>query len=541
VYILDSGKVDIYVNGVFDETPPEEKDAGEAKRTGSGATAHTDESGANRVDYDPYADLRDLNLPGAGTGFAGAPGAGFEDDPYLTATMPQMAVADDDGEAGWGMYENLEEEMAAKAAAEAAERQAEEEAERARINAEAMARDKATVTLERSDSEDDDEDEEEEEVKENEGGDEEKREGREKDGVDEKGPDAGVEEGKGGAVVEGGAAVEVPKLPKAKRDLVERKVYVCSLDEPGSIFGEVACLMGGSRTATIVASADTKVFCIKKEAIDKLLDEHPETLESILAMVSERREYAAQVLADAGAVEGLVDEVGEVAVDPESTEALQLSEVELMQMFLATKGKLSELNVLDDGEEYVAEIEQLCDNMATSADWADGGGPAQLLGYLQKVYEVFQKEEEEVHRSVADGDTMDKLDSQINRLIRVKDKAEDGLPDTPRTKAERNLRSKTHIRIKKSQLQVIGIHGESPHSFIQCWRVAAFFHSVLESRRILSFSVGELLRSFIHYWRVAFCASAAVATLVARPEINASSIVSYAQCAMECLSTRSPL
>ena len=466
MYILDSGKVDIYVTGVFDETPPEEKDAGGVKRTGSGVTARTDESGANRVDYDPHADLRDLNMmPGTpGTGFAGTPGAGFEDDPYLTATIPQMAVADDDGEAGWGMYENLEEEMAAKAAADEAKRRAEEEAERARVNAEAMARDRATVTLERSDSEDDDDDDDDDDVDEE----EEKREGKEADRGDVNGPDGRVEEVKGYADVEGEAAVEVPELPKAKRNLVERKVYVCSLDEPGSIFGEVACLMGGSRTATIVASADTKVFCIKKEAIDKLLDEHPETLESILAMVSERREFAAQVLADAGAVEGLVDEVGDVAVDPESTEAQQLSEVELMQMFLATKGKLSDLNVLDDGEEYVAEIEQLCDNMATSADWADGGGPAQLLGYLQKVYEVFQKEEEEVHRSVAEGDTMEKLEGQINRLIRVKDKAEDGLPDTPRTKAERNLRSKTHIRIKKSQLQVMERLGEWLYSFFHC-------------------------------------------------------------------------
>lgn len=54
--------------------------------------------------------------------------------------------------------------------------------------------------------------------------------------------------------------------------------------------------------------------------------------------------------------------------------------------------------MISQGEDYVAAIEHMCDSMTTSDDWADGSGPMHFLNHLQKVFDVFQKEEENVHR-----------------------------------------------------------------------------------------------------------------------------------------------
>ena len=44
-----------------------------------------------------------------------------------------------------------------------------------------------------------------------------------------------------------------------------------------------------------------------------------------------------------------------------------------------------------------------------------------------------------------DGYDMERLENQIKRIMKVRDMAEDGLPDTPRTKVERQFRNKTQV------------------------------------------------------------------------------------------------
>jgi len=126
-----------------------------------------------------------------------------------------------------------------------------------------------------------------------------------------------------------------------------------------------------------------------------------------------------------------------------------------MNMFVATKNKLDSLVVSEEGEEYVAQIETMFTEVAKSGDWKDGSGPVNLLNHIQKVFEKFQNEEEHVHRMAPDGYELDKLEGQIKRIIDVQRKAESDLPDSPRTRGERNLRHRVQVRLCKSQLQYV--------------------------------------------------------------------------------------
>lgn len=60
---------------------------------------------------------------------------------------------------------------------------------------------------------------------------------------------------------------------------------------PGEYLGELAILFGGVRTATATASAHTRVVVLSRESFLRLLADHPETEDRILATVSERMRY----------------------------------------------------------------------------------------------------------------------------------------------------------------------------------------------------------------------------------------------------------
>ena len=101
-----------------------------------------------------------------------------------------------------------------------------------------------------------------------------------------------------------------------------------------------------------------QLWVVQKDAIDKIVEDHPEVLESVIALLKERREQATAKLFECGAVEGLVDEVGEGLAEGDGAVEGErvLSEVELMHMFLQTKNELATLDVATDGEDYVAKV-----------------------------------------------------------------------------------------------------------------------------------------------------------------------------------------
>jgi CRP-like cAMP-binding protein len=65
---------------------------------------------------------------------------------------------------------------------------------------------------------------------------------------------------------------------------------------PGAILGEMALLERGARSATVVATTDTKLSVISGRAFSGLLDEYPEIAEDIKAMAASRAEENARLM-----------------------------------------------------------------------------------------------------------------------------------------------------------------------------------------------------------------------------------------------------
>ncbi|HEX7152371.1 MAG TPA: cyclic nucleotide-binding domain-containing protein [Thermoanaerobaculia bacterium] len=83
-------------------------------------------------------------------------------------------------------------------------------------------------------------------------------------------------------VHQGTVSVRVPEeTPQGWRE-------VASLG-PGQVFGEMALLTGAARTADIVAATDVTAIEIAKNALQSVLQDNPELVETISAKVSERR------------------------------------------------------------------------------------------------------------------------------------------------------------------------------------------------------------------------------------------------------------
>jgi CRP-like cAMP-binding protein len=58
---------------------------------------------------------------------------------------------------------------------------------------------------------------------------------------------------------------------------------------PGDVFGEIAVLASGRRTATVVATSPMRLIALFKPAVWSLEQKAPETAERLRALIAERR------------------------------------------------------------------------------------------------------------------------------------------------------------------------------------------------------------------------------------------------------------
>ena len=65
---------------------------------------------------------------------------------------------------------------------------------------------------------------------------------------------------------------------------------------PGAVLGEMALLNRGARSATVVATSDTKLSVISGKAFSSLMDAYPEIAEDIKAMAAARAEENAHLM-----------------------------------------------------------------------------------------------------------------------------------------------------------------------------------------------------------------------------------------------------
>jgi SulP family sulfate permease len=67
---------------------------------------------------------------------------------------------------------------------------------------------------------------------------------------------------------------------------------------PGTLFGEIAFLEPGTRTADAVAVSDSELLALRRPVFKRLADEHPDTARAVLAALariqSERLRWAAR-------------------------------------------------------------------------------------------------------------------------------------------------------------------------------------------------------------------------------------------------------
>lgn len=65
---------------------------------------------------------------------------------------------------------------------------------------------------------------------------------------------------------------------------------------PGAVLGEMALLDKGARSATVVATSDTRLSVISGRAFSGLMDSYPEIAEDIKAMAAARASENAQLM-----------------------------------------------------------------------------------------------------------------------------------------------------------------------------------------------------------------------------------------------------
>jgi CRP-like cAMP-binding protein len=65
---------------------------------------------------------------------------------------------------------------------------------------------------------------------------------------------------------------------------------------PGAVLGEMALLDRGARSATVVATSDTKLSVISGRAFSSLMDAYPEIAEAIKGMAAARAEENARLI-----------------------------------------------------------------------------------------------------------------------------------------------------------------------------------------------------------------------------------------------------
>lgn len=70
--------------------------------------------------------------------------------------------------------------------------------------------------------------------------------------------------------------------------VVVNKVHIVAHIEAGEAIGELAFFAGGKRTADVIATRDSAVLKVSREAFDTIAKDHPELTQAMLKLVSER-------------------------------------------------------------------------------------------------------------------------------------------------------------------------------------------------------------------------------------------------------------
>jgi CRP-like cAMP-binding protein len=88
-------------------------------------------------------------------------------------------------------------------------------------------------------------------------------------------------------VHEGRFAFEFFAIRRGAAEVVNDGVHLADLG-PGDVFGEVAALSHGQRNASVIATAPTKLICIRAQDFRHFAEEMPELGERIRRVVAER-------------------------------------------------------------------------------------------------------------------------------------------------------------------------------------------------------------------------------------------------------------
>lgn len=79
---------------------------------------------------------------------------------------------------------------------------------------------------------------------------------------------------------------------RVERHVDDRPAPVATLDEPGTVVGELSVMNGGRRTATVTTAKPSKVLRVPRTSFDQLLTSYPEVAEALAADAVRRAEEA---------------------------------------------------------------------------------------------------------------------------------------------------------------------------------------------------------------------------------------------------------
>jgi len=81
-------------------------------------------------------------------------------------------------------------------------------------------------------------------------------------------------------------------------EVYKDEVLLATMMFPGTIFGEMADIIGKPRTCTVKAKGHAKLQKIQTQPMEQMMKEHPETAAKILKTLATRLERTTQMLSD---------------------------------------------------------------------------------------------------------------------------------------------------------------------------------------------------------------------------------------------------
>ncbi len=96
--------------------------------------------------------------------------------------------------------------------------------------------------------------------------------------------------------LEGDDSQDLYILISGQLDILKGDQKISSMNQRGSLFGEMSFLLGARRTATVKAKSDVKVIRIPKEEITSFLQEFPAVAREISKYLAERLDETSQIL-----------------------------------------------------------------------------------------------------------------------------------------------------------------------------------------------------------------------------------------------------